>query len=214
MRILAGIIRVEAWLRRRQAWGSGNEVHAGLFDSLGRMVGDFARLRQRRRATTAACGATPGRNGVRLSLSIVIPSHNRPDLLRLCLASVQRHAPTDTEIIIVDDASPDHAVSRTVHESVGSASRRSSFFQTGETPIPPITSVRVLRLPRQRGFCAAVNAGIRAAHNPIVELLNDDTEVSAGWADSALKHFADPQVAAVAPLVLRGSPDRRATAHR
>jgi GT2 family glycosyltransferase len=118
-------------------------------------------------------------------LSIVIPSHNRADLLRLCLASVRRHAPADTEIVVVDDASPDHAVSRTAHD---------------------FAEVRVVRLSRRRGFCAAANAGIRAARNPIVELLNDDTEVSAGWAEAALDHFVNPQVAAVAPLVLRGPP--------
>ncbi len=118
-------------------------------------------------------------------LSLVIPSHNRAELLRLCLASVRRHAPADTEIVVVDDASPAHAVSRTAQEFAG---------------------VRVLRLPRRRGFCAAANAGIRAAHNPIVELLNDDTEVSAGWAEAALDHFNNRQVAAVAPLVLRYPP--------
>jgi GT2 family glycosyltransferase len=115
------------------------------------------------------------------SLTIVIPSHNRADLLRRCLVSVRQHAPADTEILVVDDASPSHTVSRTAGDFAG---------------------VRVLRLPRRRGFCAAVNAGIRAAHHPIVELLNDDTEVSAGWAQAALSHFADPHVAAVAPLVL------------
>ncbi len=125
---------------------------------------------------------------MRSCLSIVIPSHNRADLLRLCLASVRRHAPADTEILVVDDASPRHAVSRTAHE---------------------FTGVRLLRLPRRRGFCAAVNAGIHAARNPIVELLNDDTEVTAGWAEAALRHFADPHVAAVAPLVLRGPPGER-----
>jgi GT2 family glycosyltransferase len=112
----------------------------------------------------------------------VIPSHNRADLLRRCLGSVRRHAPPDTQIIVVDDASPDHAVSRTAHN---------------------FASVRVLRLPRRRGFCAAANAGIRAARHPIVEMLNDDTEVSPGWAEAALRHFNNPQVAAVAPLVLR-----------
>src|SRR5204863_3688732 len=35
-------------------------------------------------------------------LSIVIPSHSRPDLLRLCLASVWRFAPQGTEVIVVD----------------------------------------------------------------------------------------------------------------
>jgi N-acetylglucosaminyl-diphospho-decaprenol L-rhamnosyltransferase len=44
-RILAGIIRVEAWLRQRRAWRQGDSLRAGLFDSLGRMVVDFARGR-------------------------------------------------------------------------------------------------------------------------------------------------------------------------
>jgi GT2 family glycosyltransferase len=39
-------------------------------------------------------------------------------------------------------------------------------------------------------------------------LLNDDTEVEPGWADAAMAHFADPTIAAVAPLVLWGPPDR------
>jgi GT2 family glycosyltransferase len=97
---------------------------------------------------------------------------------------VRQHAPADTEILVVDDASPAQAVSRTAGDFAG---------------------VRVVRLPRRRGFCAAVNAGIHAARHSIVELLNDDTEVTAGWVQAALSHFADPKVAAVAPLVLTPS---------
>jgi GT2 family glycosyltransferase len=119
------------------------------------------------------------------SLTIVIPSHQRADLLRRCLASVCRYAPANTEILVVDDASPNHIVTHTAQEFEG---------------------VRSLRLAHRRGFCAAVNAGIHAARHPIVESLNDDTEVTAGWAESALAHFADPRIAAVAPLVLRGGP--------
>ncbi len=115
-------------------------------------------------------------------LSVVIPSHNRPDLLRACLASVVRHAPADTEILVVDDGSPG-----------GAASAAASAFP----------HVRCLRWPRRRGFCRAANAGIEAATAPVVQLLNDDTEVEPGWAGAALAHFADPRVAAVAPLVLR-----------
>lgn len=37
------------------------------------------------------------------SLSIVVPSHSRPDLLELCLASVNRFAPAGTEVVVVDD---------------------------------------------------------------------------------------------------------------
>ncbi len=52
----------------------------------------------------------------------------------------------------------------------------------------------------------AANAGISAATGEIVELLNDDTEVTAGWADAALEAFAEPAIAAVTPLVLIGPP--------
>jgi GT2 family glycosyltransferase len=118
---------------------------------------------------------------VPVSLSVVIPSHNRPDLLAACLRSVVRHAPARTEVLVVDDGSPN-----------GEASAISRQFP----------AVQVVRLPRRRGFCVAANAGIRAACGEIIELLNDDTEVTASWAEEALAAFIAPTVAAVAPLVL------------
>jgi GT2 family glycosyltransferase len=118
-------------------------------------------------------------------LSIVIPSHNRADLLQACLASVCRHAPAGTEVLVVDDGSPGQCVSRTACAFPG---------------------VSVLRLPRQAGFCAAVNAGVAVCRGEVIELLNDDTEVTAGWAEAALAHFDEPAVGAVAPLVLASPP--------
>jgi GT2 family glycosyltransferase len=115
------------------------------------------------------------------SFSIIIPSYNRSDLLRACLRTVTQYAPPGTEVLVVDDASPGGAASLVAHSFAG---------------------VRALRLAHRRGFCAAVNAGIQAAHGDIVELLNDDTEVTAGWAEAGLACFQDATVAAVAPLVL------------
>ena len=66
---------------------------------------------------------------------------------------------------------------------------------------------RHLRLAKRGDFCKAANAGIAATTAPIVELLNDDTEVTPGWANAALGAFDDPRVAAIAPLVLQ--PDGR-----
>jgi GT2 family glycosyltransferase len=122
------------------------------------------------------------RSGSVPSLSIVIPSHNRPDLLRACLRTVTQYAPCGTEILVVDDASEGHSVS---------------------TAAASFSGIRVLRLAEQRGFCVSVNAGINATQGTVVELLNDDTEVTSGWAERALAHFADSRVGAVAPLVLR-----------
>src|SRR4051794_36837864 len=122
-----------------------------------------------------------------LNLSVVIPSHSRADLLQLCLASVVRFAPPGTEIIVVDDGSKGGIVSQTA------------------TAFP---GVKVVRRPKAGGFCAAANAGIAAATAPVVELLNDDAEVTAGWADAALAWFADERIVAVAPLVLQNDPER------
>jgi len=124
-----------------------------------------------------------------LELSVVVPSHCRADLLRLCLASLARFAPPGTEVIVVDDGSRGEVVSRAAAEFPG---------------------VRAVRRARPGGFCAAANAGVAAASAPVVELLNDDAEVTAGWADAALRWFADPRVVAVAPLVLQNDPARHA----
>jgi GT2 family glycosyltransferase len=122
-----------------------------------------------------------------MTLSIVIPSHSRVDLLRPCLASVLRFAPPGAQIIAVDDGSRDAIVSRTAVEFSG---------------------LTVLRHERPRGFCTAANAGIAAATGDIVELLNDDAEVTAGWADAPLANFEDANVVAVAPLILQHGTDR------
>jgi len=112
-------------------------------------------------------------------LSVVIPTRRQSDLLGRAVQSVRDHAPADTQIIVVADGA--------------------SFSR------PPAASsdVTYLRLPRPAGFCAAANAGLRAAAAPIVQLLNDDAEVTAGWAEPALAAFADTGVVAVSPLVLR-----------
>jgi GT2 family glycosyltransferase len=101
--------------------------------------------------------------------------------LRACLHSVTRYAPSSCEIIVVDDGSP-----------AASASAVAAQFP----------GVRAIRLANRRGFCVAANAGLAAARGPIVELLNDDTEVTPGWAQAALAWFRKPSVGAVAPLVL------------
>jgi GT2 family glycosyltransferase len=118
-------------------------------------------------------------------LSIVIPSHNRPDLETLCLRSILGGSANPSQIIVIDDGSPGQC-----------SSRVAACFQ----------EVTALRNSTPRGFAASANRGIAAAHGQIIQLLNDDTEVEPGWAEAALSHFADPTVGAVAPLVLRGPP--------
>jgi len=116
------------------------------------------------------------------SFAIIIPSYSRADLLAKCLASLRRHAPLSTEILVVDDASADGTISRVAEKFPG---------------------VRVHRNETRQGFCKSVNLAAKLVQSPIIQVLNDDTEVCAGWAESALDAFGDDRVAAVAPLVLR-----------
>ncbi|MDB5349142.1 MAG: putative glycosyltransferase [Planctomycetota bacterium] len=121
--------------------------------------------------------------------SIVIPTYNGREYLATCLASVARHRPAEgVEVIVADDGSTDG---------------------TCEWLLDAHPDVQIVRLERNSGFCAAANAGISAARGEFVQLLNNDTEVCAGWIEQGLRPFSDLTVGSVAPLVLvRSDPAR------
>ena len=117
--------------------------------------------------------------------SVVIPTYNGRALLERCLESIARHRPSDPalsiEVIVADDASTDGTAQWLAHAH---------------------PDVRVVQLEQNGGFCAAANAGIAAARGRFIQLLNNDTEVTAGWIEAGLEPFSDPTVGSVAPLVL------------
>jgi len=111
--------------------------------------------------------------------SIVIPTHRRPDLLRACLQAVAQHAPPDCEVVVVDD---------------GSAAAEASRIACG------FAGVRVVRLPRARGFCTR-----RQRRHPRQPRRHRRTAQRRYRGAARLGRrgpapFADPLVAAVAPL--------------
>jgi|GEM_PF-203322 len=123
--------------------------------------------------------------------SVVIPTYNGRVWLERLLASIRRHRPdpqrVTLEVIVADDASTD-----------GTASWLAAVY-------PEVT---VVRNPVNQGFCGAANLGLSVARGRVVQLLNNDTEVTEGWIERALIHFNDPDVGAVAPLVvLMARPD-------
>lgn len=65
----------------------------------------------------------------------------------------------------------------------------------------------VLRSAVSRGASAARNGGWRASDADVVVFIDSDCTPTAGWHHSALAHFADPEVVAVAPRIM--SPPRR-----
>lgn len=119
-------------------------------------------------------------------LSILIPSYSRSDLLASCLRSIMAHQHhARLQIIVIDDASADHCI----------------FAAARAFP-----AVQAIRLTRRSGFCTAINIGLQFAQAPIVQILNDDAEVTAGWYEAPLQRFAENgQLGSVAPLVLNWS---------
>lgn len=115
-------------------------------------------------------------------LSIVIPTYNGRRLLEPCLESVMQHRPATAEVIVVDDASTDG---------------------TAEEIARRWPEVRLVRLERNGGFCRTVNAGLEVCQGEVVELLNNDTEVTEGWTEAPMAAFEDPSVGSVAPLVCK-----------
>lgn len=95
------------------------------------------------------------------NITVVIPNYNGIRFLRDCLISLFQQEPgtPEYEVLVVDNGSQD-----------GSLELLKDFPQ-----------VRVIALPRNTGFCHAVNVGIRRAKTPYVILLNNDTKVMPGF---------------------------------
>jgi glycosyltransferase involved in cell wall biosynthesis len=92
--------------------------------------------------------------GSALRVSVVIPTRNRSDLLRVTLSSALRQRGVDLQVIVIDDGSTD-----------GTASMVDGF---------PDRRVHLLRLDQRSGMGAARNRGIAAATGEWIAFLDDD----------------------------------------
>src|SRR5438067_2932101 len=93
-------------------------------------------------------------------ISVIIPTHNRPDLLPQAVASA-RAAGTDVEIIVVDDASTD-----------GTA-----------TACQKLTGIKYVRIERNQGVAGARNVGVLESTGKYLAFLDDDDLRLAGSLD-------------------------------
>jgi glycosyltransferase involved in cell wall biosynthesis len=108
-------------------------------------------------------------------MSVIVPVHGNARELSECVAALRRDAGIATEIIVVDDASPDDAAR--VGERFGA---------------------RVIRLERNSGPAAARNHGAGAAHGAVLFFVDADVIVAPGAIERVARTFAAyPDVAAV-----------------
>ena len=102
-------------------------------------------------------------------VTVVIPNWNGREFLGPCLNSLRAQSLTDFEVVVVDNGSTDGSV---------------AFVEEN------FPEARVLPQGENRGFSAAVNAGIESSGAEYVALLNNDTEQDPGWL-AALVEAAD-----------------------
>ncbi len=122
-----------------------------------------------------------------MEVSVIIPNLNGIKHIEKCLKSVLS-SDMKTEIIVVDNGSTDG--SREIVEK--------------EFP-----SVRLISFPENRGFCAAVNEGIRASESPYVFLLNNDAAVMPDTISRLYRALSDcPGAFSCQALMLRMSDER------
>jgi N-acetylglucosaminyl-diphospho-decaprenol L-rhamnosyltransferase len=118
-------------------------------------------------------------------VAIVIVTYNSARDIDRALRSLADPPPaTPHEILVVDNASADDTVTRV----------RASWPR-----------VRLITSPRNLGFAAANNRGIRESSSELVLLLNPDTSVPREAIDRLVAHLdARPDVAIVGPRIVDG----------
>lgn len=121
--------------------------------------------------------------------SVVIPNWNGRDLLEKYLPSVVEAVGDnpDNEIIVVDNGSADG----------------SPDFLRERFP-----DVRLLPLTENHGFGGGSNAGVQAARNDIVVLLNNDMRVERNFLVPLLSGFSDEKVFAVSCQIFFSDPNK------
>ncbi len=108
------------------------------------------------------------------AFSVVIPNWNGMAHLPTCLASLRAQTHPSFEVLVVDNGSTDE----------------SCAWIEQHHP-----AVRLVRLPTNRGFPAAVNAGLDASYGRFIALLNNDTRCDEHWL-AALERGFDAHPAA------------------
>lgn len=110
-------------------------------------------------------------------LTVVIPVHERARMLDRLLRSLPDGL---ARVIVVDDASPDAPAIAEVTARHGA---------------------ELVRLAENTGAAGARNAGLSLVDTPYVAFVDSDVVMQPGSLDLMLRHFADPDLAMIAPRV-------------
>ncbi len=114
-------------------------------------------------------------------VSVIVPNYNGAEYLRDCLGSLAEQTLSDVEVVVVDNASSD-----------GSPEKVERDYPW----------VNLVRLALNRGFAAAVNAGVSASAGEFVILLNNDTRAEPDFVEELHASIVKSGAAMAAPKML------------
>ncbi|WP_405804676.1 glycosyltransferase [Streptomyces sp. NBC_00210] len=116
-------------------------------------------------------------------ISVIVATHDRPQLLRQCLDSLLLMEYPRFEVIVVDNAPTDASAEHLVKEAYG---RRVRYFRE------PVA-----------GLARAHNRGLALAHGRIAAFTDDDTLVDARWLTELATAFSrDRRIGCVTGLIV------------
>ena len=152
--------------------------------------------RGRERAATSAIGPRAPEDPP--SVSILIPTRDRLDLLKPCVESVlSRTRYSRFELVVIDNDSTD-----------GATLDYLARLERGDSSAAPAVTVRVLRLPGLFNFSRLNNRAVASCQTDLMVLLNNDIEVvDWHWLGALVEQAARPDVGAVGAKLLY--PDNR-----
>jgi GT2 family glycosyltransferase len=118
-------------------------------------------------------------------LAVIIPNRNRPDLLAQCLSFMEFPNRFRTELVIVDNASDDPAVS-------------AMYAQLRERH-----GAKIVSMNQRFNFARMVNLGVSASNSATFLLLNNDVQITApDLLEQILAHALRPEVGVVGTKLL------------
>jgi len=117
-------------------------------------------------------------------LSIIVPLRGNLKQLEDTLVSVLENQPEQSEVVVV-------------------------LNEPYDDPYELRGEVKFVEAPPRASLVDCIASGLTASSAPIVHTIAAGFEATPGWADAALARFTEPDIAAVAPVVVdRSDPDR------
>jgi GT2 family glycosyltransferase len=117
------------------------------------------------------------------SVSVIVATHDRPDMLRRCLESLLRQAHQPLEIIVVDNARSSDTTERLIGRDFATRSVR---YVREDVP----------------GLGRAHNAGLAHARGDVLAITDDDVSVDRYWLSALLESFVQHDAGCVTGLIL------------